>query len=429
MTDLLDGALDWLVGLDRRYPSAVEAQARLLLLDTLGCLIAGLDHPPVRAVATGLARSFPGALSWPGSAEALSPAGLASLGALAACWDEACEGLASAHGRPGLPVAPVVLALGAGLPLSTLLDALILGYEIGGRMGQAWPIKPGMHVDGGYHSVGVAVATARLRGASTAQMRDAISATVCQLPSSLYLPITQGSSARNLYPAHAVLLGVLAGEAAASGMAAPDGAVEKARAVVLGLEAPAVIAPAGHWLILDGYLKPFAAVRHVHYGVTAALALRPKLGDATAIRAIRLSVYEEAARYCGNRAPETVIQAQFSLSYGVAAALVYGDLAPEAYRDLHHQELRRLEALIDLRIDPSRVERGAHLEIETEAGRLAAESGPLPNAMAEADVVAKFARYASPVIGAARSAQLAEALIAGSLDLPLSSALFSESST
>lgn len=419
MTDLLDPALDWLAGLNGAYPRPVEEQARLLLLDTLGCLIAGMDHPAVREFSVGLARSFPGGHSWPGGEDALTPAGSAALGALAACWDEACEGLASAHGRPGLPVAPTVLALGRDLPLSALIDALIVGYEIGGRMGQAWPIKPGMHVDGGYHAVGVAAAVARLRGGSAQALRDAISAAVCQLPSSLYLPITQGSSVRNLYPAHAVLLGALTGEAAAAGMSGPSGAAEQARKVVLGLEGVAEVAPPEHFLLLDGYLKPFAAVRHVHYGVTAALRMRVRLPDPTAIRAIRLTVYEEAARYCGNRDPQTVIQAQFSLSYGVAAALVFGDLAPESYRDLFHPELRRLEALVEVVVDPNRSNRSAHLAISTDEETLGAESGDLPNVMPPEKVVAKFTRYASPVIGRDRALLLATAILNGDWDAPL----------
>lgn len=425
MSDLLEDTLDWLVTLSRRFPPEVETQARLLLLDTLGCLIAGLNHPPAQAVAQALSESFAGDLGWPGSETRLAPAGAAALGAMAACWDEACEGLASAHGRPGLPIAPTILALGRNLPLAALLDALVIGYEIGGRMGQAWPIKPGMHVDGGYHSVGVASAVARLRGAERQGLRDAISATACQIPASLYLPITQGSNVRNLYPAHAALLGVLAGEAAASGMTAPLGAVEKARAVVLGLDSdPTKLSAPGHWLILDGYLKPFAAVRHVHYGVTAALALRPRLSTPDAIRAIRLTIYEEASRYCGNRAPQSVIQAQFSLSFGVAAALLYGDLAPEAYHELGNPTLTRLEALVDIVVDPSRTTRGAHLSLTTDSGLLETEAAPLPDCMPKQAVIAKFTRYAMPIIGPERGAALIAALLDGDLQRPIGPVIF-----
>src|SRR5215207_2543067 len=98
-------AVSWLAACTS-LPADVEAKARLLLLDTLGCLLAGLRHSEVQQFGRALRLAFPGDVAWPGSDIRLGPAGCAALGAAAACWDEACEGNASAHGRPGLPVVP-----------------------------------------------------------------------------------------------------------------------------------------------------------------------------------------------------------------------------------------------------------------------------------------------------------------------------------
>src|SRR5438270_8487040 len=116
-------------------PRDVEDKARLLLLDTFGCLLAGLSHPEVRRFGEALRLAFPGDAAWPASDIKLGPSGLAALGAAAACWDEACEGHAPSHGRPGLPVVPALLALAAGreTTLGDLLLALATGYEIGSR--------------------------------------------------------------------------------------------------------------------------------------------------------------------------------------------------------------------------------------------------------------------------------------------------------
>lgn len=122
---------------------------------------------------------------------------------------------------------------------------------------------------------------------------------------------------------------------------------------------------------------------------------------------------------CGNRDPQTVIQAQFSLSYGVAAALVFGDLAPESYRELFHPELRRLEAMVEVVVDPNRTNRSAHLAISRDEETLGAESGDLPNVMPPEKVVGKFTRYASPVIGKDRALLLATAILNGEPNLPL----------
>src|SRR5207253_5067738 len=113
----LSQAAAWLAELNV-LPPKVDSKARLLLLDTFGCLVAGLRHPEVRQLGQALRLAFPGDTAWPSSDIRLGGAGLAALGAAAACWDEACEGNSAAHGRPGLPVVPSLLALSAAQDIS-----------------------------------------------------------------------------------------------------------------------------------------------------------------------------------------------------------------------------------------------------------------------------------------------------------------------
>jgi 2-methylcitrate dehydratase PrpD len=409
---ILTDTVSWLADCTS-LPADVEAKARLLLLDTLGCLLAGLRHPEAQQLGRGLALAFPGDMAWPESDIRLAPAGCAALGAAAACWDEACEGNASAHGRPGLPVVPTLLALGAqrDTTLAQQLLALVTGYEIGTRAGEAWRIPPGLHVDGSWHSLGVAAAVARLVAGPDA-IAPAIEAAACQIPASLYLPITAGSVVRNTYVSHAALLGLLAGAAAVAGFAMPSGALDEGRRRVLRASEPAQITPAGEWTIREGYLKPYAGVRHTHYGVEAALRLRKQSGfSVDKVRGITLDIYEEATRYCGNRAPQSAIQAQFSLSYAIGAALVLGDLGPEAY--LHvgaSAAIARLEQLAVINVDSNRVGRGATLTIDLGTHRLSEQvdsvAGDPGRAMSTDEVAAKFRRYAEPTLGTSRAAAL-----------------------
>ncbi|MBX9847635.1 MAG: MmgE/PrpD family protein [Xanthobacteraceae bacterium] len=405
-------------------PRDVEAKARLLLLDTLGCLLAGLTHPEVRKFGQALRLAFPGDVAWPASDIRLGPAGAAALGAAAACWDEACEGNASSHGRPGLPVAPALLALAASreTTLAELLLALTTGYEIGTRAGEAWRIPAGWHVDGGWHSLAVAAAVTRMTSGPE-HIQPAIEAAACQIPASLYLPITMGSVLRNTYPAHAVLLGMMAAAAADAGFAMPHGALEEGRRRVLQATAVATVAPTGHWTILDGYLKPYAAVRHTHYGVEAALRLRKNANFALEkISAIKLDIYPEAVQYCGNRAPRTAIQAQFSLSYAIAAALVLGDLGPDAYADVGHPDITRLESLVTVEANPGRTRRGAKLAIDL-GGTILTEgvddiAGDLANPMTRDQVIAKFKCYTERALGPQRTQALASFILDGNRTEP-----------
>jgi 2-methylcitrate dehydratase PrpD len=399
----LEPAASWLATCDR-LPADVEAKSRLLLLDTFGCLLAGLHHDEVQQFGRALRLAFPGDTMWPGSDIALGPAGLAALGAAAACWDEACEGNSAAHGRPGLPVVPALMALAATQvkSLGEVLLALATGYEIGTRAGQAWRIPAGWHVDGSWHSLGVAAAVARLTIGPHA-IQPAIEAAACQIPASLYLPIAVGSVLRNTYPAHAVLLGTMSAAAAAN-FAMPRGALEEARRRVLRADATAAPAPPGEWTILSGYLKPYAGVRHTHYGVAACLHLRrdPEF-SLQKVRVVRLRTYPEAVQYCGNRAPRTAIQAQFSLSYALAAALVHGDLGPEAYTNLGDPVLARIEQSVVIEVDPERVARGATVTIELGAMTLThsveAVAGDPQMPMTRDEVSGKFRRYAEPTLG------------------------------
>jgi 2-methylcitrate dehydratase PrpD len=404
---------------------SVADAARLLLLDSLGCMIAGLGHATPRAFAQALALTMPGVVRLPGCAAGVSEAGAAAVLASAMCWDEANEGLARAHGRPALAVAPLcIAALAAGrVSPRAVHAAFALGYEIAGRAGEIWRIRPGMHVDGSWHALGAAAAAARLAGGDAAEVARAIRLAACQIPFALYAPIAAGMDGRNSYPAHAVLLGAMAAAAARAGMEAPADGLAEARRIALLHETAAARAPAGEWLIGQAYIKPFASVRHAHYAAAAALELRAgiagRLGD---VAALRLETYAEALRYAANRAPARAIQAQFSLSWAVAAALMQGDLGPAAYTDatLADPALRRLEALVELAEDTALTKaerRGARLIVKMASGEchqasVGAIAGDPGHALDEAAVMAKCQRFAAPVVGEVVMARLAALILA-----------------
>ena len=349
----------------------------------------------------------------------LSPAGIAALGAAAACWDEGCEGNSAAHGRPGFPVVATLLALAQNrhATVAELLLALVTGYEIGARAGELWRIPPGWHVDGGWHSLAVAAGVARMVS-GPGSIQPAIEAAACQIPASLYLPIAVGSVVRNTYPSHAVLLGIMAASAASAGFDMPSGVLEEGRKLILRASSQIAPTPAGQWTVLEGYLKLFVGVRHTHYGVEAALRLRKNPAfSLEKISAIKLQVYGEAVQYCGNRAPRTVIQAQFSLSYSIAAALVLGELGPDAYDDVANPAIARLEKLVVIVVDPERVRRGANLTIDFGKIQLveSAENivGDPARPITKDDVIRKFHRYVEPNLGRNRAQALVDFFIDG----------------
>ncbi|HUA56746.1 MAG TPA: MmgE/PrpD family protein, partial [Candidatus Sulfotelmatobacter sp.] len=297
--DLVD-TVAWLWRDDPLTVLAVEARARLLLLDCLGCALAALVKPEVARLAVALGADAAGSIALPGVAARLTTANAAALLAAAICWDEACEGLPRAHGRPGIHAAApaLALALARATTLGDVLRALVAGYEVGGRLGAAFRIKPGMHVDGTWGTFAAVAAAARLDGLDAAATLDALNAAACQLPFSLYLPIAEGHTARNLYLGHAAQLALLTVAGAAAGIGTPTEGVATQRRLALGLADDVALVPPGTFLILEGYLKRFAGVRHAHYGIACARAWRAERdADLQTIRALTLATYPEALTY------------------------------------------------------------------------------------------------------------------------------------
>ncbi|MDF2119455.1 MmgE/PrpD family protein [Roseiarcaceae bacterium H3SJ34-1] len=418
--------LRWLWSAQPLDDGSIEQRARHLLFDTIGCALSGLATDEVRGLVGRLNESEPGGLRFPGMPGGLSTSGFLSAFSAAACCFEGPEGLALAQGRPGLHVVPALLA--RALPerrsLRQVLDALVAGYEIGGRLGEVYRLRPGMHVDGGFGTFGAAAGLARLRGETPETALAAISHAACHLPFSLYYPITHGSTARNLYVGHGALLADIALTSARAGFGGPPGSLSEHMRLALGRDVHALDTAPGDWLLLQGYLKKYPVAKHVHYGVFAASQWHADHGSQAAnIERVQLRIYRNALTYCGVRHPATPIQAQFSLSYGLAWALLHGDFTVEAFRAeaLSNPDVHRLEGMIELEEHPvltAQDKRGAELAV-TAGGRAATYMtddvpGDPQRPLTRDELVGKFRSGASAI-----DERQIEAIIAAVLDGPL----------
>lgn len=424
----LKDVLDWTFA-GNPLPADADAHGRLLVLDTIGCMLAGRVAPEVIALEEQFSNLESGPFCFP-QGRRLSSSAVCAVGAMAATWDEACEGHALAHGRPGVPIiaALLPLALTRDTRIGPFMDALAAGYEVGARAGAWLRIRPGMHVDANWPALGVAAAVAHLLGLDAQDAFTAVNIAACQLPTSLYLPVASGSVARNTYLGHAAWLGTMAALSAQAGIAAPTDALGY-YAQHHSAAPPEPLIASGRRLFLEGYLKPYAAVRHVHYGIEAARAAREQLDDGVEkISRIRLKIYPEAITYCGNRDPQTPIQAQFSLSYGVAAALRFGTVDPAQYRKerFNEPELRRLEKLVTLVPDEEMGKAGARgATLTLESGYSEAEAtvttikGDAADPMSQEEVAAKFLRYAKPSVEPDKAYHFAAAMVACTPDTPV----------
>src|SRR5712692_4324925 len=112
---------------------AVQQHSRLVLLDTLGVILAGAEQPEVhqlreRLLATAGTGATVLARGWPSS----DPRTAALLNGIAGRSIELCEGHRYVSCQGAVQIVPGVLAAGewANCSGQALLTALILGYEV-----------------------------------------------------------------------------------------------------------------------------------------------------------------------------------------------------------------------------------------------------------------------------------------------------------
>src|SRR5262245_21048904 len=158
-------------------PERVQRHAKLVLLDTLGVMLAGALQPEVtaareRLTATGGRGATVYAPGWPET----DPRTAALLNGLAGRSIELCEGHRYVSCQGAVQVLPTVLAGAEWLEGSgrDALAALILGYDAAVRLGAALTARPLAHQNGQAPLLGAVAAGGRLRGLTGAQMGTAL---------------------------------------------------------------------------------------------------------------------------------------------------------------------------------------------------------------------------------------------------------------
>src|SRR3954464_15931094 len=87
---------------------AVEHRARLVLLDTIGCMLAGRSATEVAAFESEFSSVQSCNFSFPGGRR-LALVGAPAVGAMAADWDGAAEDVPSAGASPSVPLVAALL--------------------------------------------------------------------------------------------------------------------------------------------------------------------------------------------------------------------------------------------------------------------------------------------------------------------------------
>jgi 2-methylcitrate dehydratase PrpD len=403
-------------------PRDVVAQAQRCLLDLIGVAAAGR-----RTQASGIAIAYAAAqLGGSPSARILfdgrraSTAGAAFAGATTIDAIDAHDGHVITKGHAGVAVLPALLALADAQSIDgrEFLTSLAIGYEVATRAGIALHASVAdYHCSGAWNAIGCAAVAARRLGLDREVTRHALGIAeyfgprgqilrACDTPSM----VKDGSG----WGAHAGLSAAWLAHEGFTG--APAITVERQ---------PQHWNDVGvRWRILEQYFKPYPVCRWAQPAIEAALALRRRHAlDVDAIARVEIDSFREAvALGRGCACPTTTEEAQYSLPYPVAAALVFGRLGVDEITApaLDDVRVRRLAAAMSLREDAQfsarfPKERWARVRLVLADGRTLASDpartrGDPDAPLDDRALRDKFHSMADPVLGEARAARIERAV-------------------
>jgi 2-methylcitrate dehydratase PrpD len=419
---LLQASLDRLSG-------DTVAQAKRVLLDTAGVLVAGAGCPEVDRVANGLCRNVgdAGTVCCPGRADAFSTPDAALIGGLAGSSLEYEEGNARAMGHPAVQIVPALLAeaQAVGASGAKLLLALIGGYETAARVSRASSMRKGLHPSGTWGVVGCTVGVGLLHERSPSDLEA-----LARLSASYaFAPYVRNSfagwNAAATFAAMTNHLGILANRFFDAGFRADPGAFEMtfSRFLSDGIEPATLTSDLGApYAIERNYFKPYPTCRFTH---PALEALKSALvGTAVSPEEIeRITVHSfGAAVHAGGSPPANAEALRFSVPYLLAVLLQKGGvgvdvLSDELVRDPGVRALAEKVRLVHSdRYEAMRPERSpARVALSLRDGReLTGEVldclGDPPNPLADEDLKRKYHALTDPVLGADRSRAFAEGI-------------------
>jgi 2-methylcitrate dehydratase PrpD len=397
-------------------PGPVRQQAKLVLLDTLGVILAGSTRPEVATLrrgllATGGAGATVYAAGWP----AADPRTAALLNGIAGRSIELCEGLRFVSGQAAMQVLPGVLAVGEHRQRTgcDLLTALVLGYDVAARLAGGFKPRPLAHQNGQVSLLAAAAAGARLSGLDAAGVSLAMRAAAVMMLTPSYTNAVAGATALNVAGGISGFAAAVAPELARAGFAAQPDAIEEAFANLTGdgFSPEHLLDGLGEvWHITRNYFRLYACCNPIHPALdclAAALAeLRPQPIE---VERIDIATYRFAS-VMRNPQPPNYFASKYSLPHAAAVMVVRGGAGFAELDDsaLEDPAVAALRPRVIISEDPAMSAvaprlRPARVTLTLSDGRQATQSreshrGDFQEPFAEEELRRKFRELAATVL-------------------------------
>lgn len=342
-------------------PGPVRQHAKLVVLDTVGVILAGSIQSEVAAVRARLtATGGHGATILARGAPTSDPRTAAFLNGLAGRSIELCEGHRYVPCQGAVQALPTALAGAEWLRRSgrETLAGLIFGYEVAARLGAGLTARPLAHQNGQAPLLGAVGAGARVRGLNGDQTSLALRIGAVLILTPAYTNAVAGATALNVAGGMSGSAGILAPELALAGLTAQPNAIEEALGQLVGdgFRPEAVTAELGQrWEITRNYFRLRACCNPIYSALDALedilIEHRPLPQN---IARIDVATYRFAASM---REPDPVnyFAAKYSLPHAAAALIVRGTAGYHAFTEdaLRDPAIAALRRRVALREDPA----------------------------------------------------------------------------
>ncbi len=397
------------------------AKARLCFLDWLGSVYAGKGTRPAMAmllVAKSLGGNPEATLLSDGSRSSAYMAALVNAAASHVVEMDDLHKASILH--PAAPVVPAALAMAEreGASGSEFLAAVVVGYEVAIRVGEA--MGPShyrfWHTTGTCGIFGAAAAVAKILGLSKPEVAMALGSAGTQA-AGLWEFLSDGAMSKQMHPAKAAADGLLAALLAEQGFTAAtrifEGEKGFGRAMAPEFDLSRLTQGLGSTppRILSTSFKAHAACYHIHSAIDAVLEIRRKLSlEPSDVKGVRIALYPAALDLLEKVEAKDPYAAKFNIPFCAATALVYGQVGLSAFTNdrLGDPKIQKIVHQISLvrdaelgKVYPDRWP--AVVEVTTRAGEIHAARIDYPkgdpmNPMSQEELVAKFHNLSTPAL-------------------------------
>jgi 2-methylcitrate dehydratase PrpD len=409
-------------------PEPVRRHTKLVLLDTLGVILAGAERPEVRQLRERLAGTAGAgatvyARGWPTH----DPRTAALLNGIAGRSIELCEGLRLVSGQAAMQILPGVLAVGEHARSSgrELLAALLLGYDVAGRLAGGFTPRPLAHQNGQVSLLAAAAAGARLRGLDGPGISRAMRIATTLLLTPSYTNAVAGATTLNVAGGMSGFAAALAPELALAGFEAQENAIEEALGQLVGsaFTPDALLDELGtRWEITRNYFRLYACCNPIH---SALDCLRDALAEfrpsPEQIERIDIATYRFAS-VMRNPDPPNYFASKYSLPHAAASMVVRGNAGFTELDDAALQDpaIAALRHRVHVTEDPAMSAvaprlRPARVSVTLSDGRQATREGDsyrgdFQRPFAEAEIRGKFHQLACVVLTSEGASRVEEAV-------------------